>query len=1001
MFSWGEDSRDNFGLTSTVESNVCGTTDDTIHVLKLGFHIKDLSAGHSVFTFIKSNGNSFIIRTNESQDGRRVKGRQKFVKCKEKIQAVSCGDDIVTLLSEEGRVFCVDTTSTPYTPRPLDVLCNISVTQVACGSQHSVALTKDGQVYTWGRDSIGQLGLGKRKHGAASSQHLRALSAIPVVHIAAGGDQSFALSVSGNVFGWGRNNCGQLGMGDTTDRPTPTPVHSLNMKETIYISCGKDHTAILTKGGAVYTFGSGQYGQLGHNSFRDELCPQLVAELWGAKVIKIACGRHHTLVLTDSKKVYSFGCGEHGQLGHGKGSHQPVPLPVPLSQDSSDGYEIRNIYAGGNCSFATCTSNEEVHDSMNSVTHNSLEVMIDKWVSECASKFGKKTRKEIHRMFSSASCMNKSFLDRSHDKHFQTSAKYSGLDLSIARLAFKKLVKSDQVWAEFEAALLHLLPSLDKNPVGVEGLRIYLLLSELLHVIEKHKRQHSTNLTEAVADALLRLSDDSLQILENWISSLRLSTMVKHVAVWKRVLSLALSCVPVSNTKQILQVLQCLYNANDRIVGPRRIPESNFCLRIKKEILEQDLCDWRLWIKNKDGNEPPMICSFPFLMDLQSKKMAFDIYATYMKFEHQQKTAVFPWPFELFQPDPFFFELKLKRAKLLDGTFEQLAVADYDALKKPLMVYFDENSKLTDVNKRDFFYHLFKEMMSAKSGMFIFNDSKTLAWFPSKEDNTLQYFLFGILCGLALYNQSTIHLPFPLALFKKLVNVEPSLADMKEFNPDLGKNLQYILEDCTDDDIESLYMNFSIDWDGTVVELDPENPGKPLTSQNKKEFVDAYVNHVFSASVLGAFAEFRRGFFMVCDVDLVLMFRPAELQGVMVGKDVYDWTKLKQNTNYRWIYHQQHPTIQMFWEVFDELSEDLKKAFLLFLTGFERVPILGMDQVQMTVQVLQIEADTSYNKYLPEVLTCHSLLQLPLYSSKEIMRSRLTEALNGKRGFSD
>ena len=73
-----------------------------------------------------------------------------------------------------------------------------------------------GQVYTWGHDSRGQLGLGKRKNGADSPQHLRSLSAIPVVRIAAGGEQSFALSVSGGVFGWGRNDFGQLGLGDTT-----------------------------------------------------------------------------------------------------------------------------------------------------------------------------------------------------------------------------------------------------------------------------------------------------------------------------------------------------------------------------------------------------------------------------------------------------------------------------------------------------------------------------------------------------------------------------------------------------------------------------------------------------------------------------------------------------------------------------------------------------------------------------------------------------------------
>lgn len=58
--------------------------------------------------------------------------------------------------------------------------------------------------------------------------------------------------------------------------------------------------------------------------------------------------------------------------------------------------------------------------------------------------------------------------------------------------------------------------------------------------------------------------------------------------------------------------------------------------------------------------------------------------------------------------------------------------------------------------------------------------------------------------------------------------------------------------------------------------------------------MDAYVNHVFNTSVQDVFQEFERGFFEVCDIDLVGLFRPKELQEVLVGRDVYDWNKLKQ-----------------------------------------------------------------------------------------------------------
>ncbi|XP_034735088.1 probable E3 ubiquitin-protein ligase HERC4 [Etheostoma cragini] len=1005
MFAWGEDSQRGFRLKVASHVDSRPTTDNGVHPMNVSYYITDLSGGHNVLAFVKSNGNAFIIRTNVSKDGRRARGKQKFVEWKEKIRAVSCGDDMVTLLSERGTVLCVDATRT-YIPRPLEALCSIPVCQVACGSQHSVALTKDGQVYTWGQDSRGQLGLGKRKPGANSPQHLRSLSALPLVQIAAGGEQSFALSVSGGVFGWGRNHCGQLGLGDTTDRHTPTPVHCLHMKETIHISCGKNHTATLTKTGAVFTFGSGQYGQLGHNSFRDELRPRLVAELWGAKVSMTACGQHHTLVLTDSKRIYSFGCGEQGQLGHGGESQPSVPLPVQLPQDTADDPKVRNIFAGGNCSFATCRSNEDIHEEANNdVTPHCLDDAIDKWTPECDSKSWKKIKQEIHRMFSSASCVNASFLEQSKDKHFQTSSKYSGLNLSLARRAFKKLVKKDNVFAELEAAVLHLLPCLEKKPVGVEGLRIYLLLNELLHVIHRHKWQNiCTKLSEAVAAAVLNLSADSLLVIGDWWSSLSPSTMVRHVKVWKQALSMILSCRPVprnSGVRNLLLVLQYMYNANNRIAEPGRLPERDFCVVIDKHFLQEDLQIWHLWSKRKKMHaEPLILCSFPILLDLESKKFAFDMDTIISKQEAIQHTYLdLFWEYGCIPlPQDLLFQLDLRRGSVLEDTLELLAVGCDSDYKLPLLIVFDENYTINDIPlyTKDFFHEVFHEMVSVEYGMFMFNDSKTLAWFPSRATHEVQrYFQFGLLCGLAMYNHCIIHLPFPLTLFKKLLGVKPSLVDMIEFSPCVGKSLLEILKVYEDNVIESLYEVFKITCDGTEVDLDLENPEKPVTGQNKKEFVDAYVNHAFNTSVESVFQEFKRGFFQVCDRDLVKLFRPEELQEVLVGKDFQDWAKLKQNTVYEGEYNTTppHPTIQMFWEVFEELTEDQKKDFLRFVTGFERVPVLKMEKIKMTVKVPQVQ-DLSYDWYFPETHTCNSTLELPLYSTKEIMHTKLTEALS-------
>ncbi|XP_060933112.1 probable E3 ubiquitin-protein ligase HERC4 [Limanda limanda] len=991
MFSWGEDCHQLFW---SKHSPVDGSAEARVHQFNPGYLIRGLSAGHSVLSFIKTNGHAFIIRTHENKDGRRVRGKQKFVQCKERIRAVSVTDDVVSLLTDSGSLLCVDTTRPPFTPRPVKELCNIPVCQVACGSQHSVALTNDGRVFTWGQDSRGQLGLGQGKPFANSPQQLRPLSSTPLVHVAAGGEQSFALSVSGGVFGWGRNDRGQLGLGDTTDRRTPAPVKGLNMKGTVLISCGKDHTAALTKDGSVFTFGSGEFGQLGHNSFSDQLRPRLVAELLGAKVTEIACGLNHTLVSTDAKKVYSFGCGEQGQLGHGGESHPSVPLPVQLPQGSSDGPNIRNIFAGGNCSFATCSSNEEPNtDGVSNASQSCLDDKIDKWTTKCDPKTWKKIKHEIHRSFSTASCMNQSFLEKRNEKHFQTSSKYHGVNLSLARLAFKKLVKNDDVLAEVAAAVLQLLPSF-VDPVGVEGLRIFLLLNDLLHVIQKLHRPQSTELAQAVAAAVLKLSAENLQVIGNWWTTLSASTISAYVRVWKKSLSDMLSSSPDpprSGFQNLLQVLQHMYNANSRISESQRLPDSDFYLLMTPIFLSLDLRQWVLQMKRKMMDAEPLIVGrFPIVMDLKSKKWILDVFAEAIKLHT-------PGLEHLLAEDSLF-KLELRRASISEDTFEQLDAVLHEDYKKRLVVFFDENFTRSNVNISDFFHDVFHKLMSDKSGMVTFNDSGRLAWFPSNATHDHhRYFLFGVLCGLALHNQCLIHLPFPMALFKKLLGVKPSLEDMMEFSPDVGKSLLSILEESGDEYFEGLDYPFSISWDGTDVDLDPTNPEKTVTSQNKKEFVDAYVNHAFNTSVESVFLEFKRGFYTVYDRDLLKVLRPEELQEVLLGKDFCDWEKLKQNTLYGSPYHVDHPNMQMFWEVFDELTEDQKKKLLWFVTGFERLPILGNER--MTIR-LKYVGDVSQDQFYPEALTCHSFLDLPLYSTREIMRTKLTEALsNGRRSY--
>ncbi|XP_056619337.1 probable E3 ubiquitin-protein ligase HERC4 [Triplophysa dalaica] len=987
---WGAQVREGFGLT---QPDKVKHVNDGIRCVCPTSEIQDMSAGKYSFGFIQNEKVS-VLRLRGDNNGLDEKLKPLNLK-KDRIKSIACGESGGVVLAYGGKVFIINK-STLCTP--LKDLSNRHVIQISCGDQHSMALTQEGQVFVWGENSHGQLGLGEGRSGSQTPQHVQCLDGVPLAQISAGGDHSFVLSLSGVVFGWGKNSSGQLGLGNTTDRHVPTVVRSLNGKKTEFISCGGEHTATLSKGGTVFTFGSGVYGQLGHNTFKDEHLPQVVSELWGSKVSQVTCGRHHTLVLVaSSKRIYSFGCGMQGQLGNGQMTNQSVPSAVLLPAEFNDKYTIGKLFAGENHSFALFykvpgnkSTKPKSNQSGRIVTLD--DKMIDQWASECNSKSWKAVKNKIYKVFSSAASLNGSFLKTSCDEHYQTSAEVSGLDFELVKKALAKLSMDERVMSKV-VKTVHgtLLPSLKTlSLVSVEVLRIYLLLPELIRVCQEQDR---AKLLEGLASNILQLNSDALKVLETYWSKLPDDCLKGLVKLFCKETSKSIGRIAVDGInlnapkrlEQLAQVLQMFYkvccNAHNKIT------KSHFIINEINDLLDT------LQSITEDLNNPLHNENLPALMIL------VNYYDQTLK-----KLKSFPCIFNLeakcrFMKNklhPRYYPLLLRRTALLDDCFRELKKSNDQDLKGLLVVrYAEDVTYRSDVNKRDFFLNVFKELRKPDSQFFMYNDNKTMIWFPSQPSvEKEKYLLLGILCGLAFNNSCVVHLPFPLALFKKLLNVKPSLQDLKEFDPVFGQSLEHVLNYCGDV-LEEMEMPLTVTWDGREVELDPTNPRNFVTNSNKTEFVDNCVDYTLNKSVEEVFEEFKTGFFKGCDKDLVVMFEPEELRGLLVGNEDYDWDILKQNTTYEGLLYAEHLTVISFWQVFEELTSNQKKTFLLFLTGFERVPILGMSQVKMTVRNLL----NSTEEHLPQALTCHSLLELPIHQGRAKLKEKLIEALNHKRGF--
>jgi E3 ubiquitin-protein ligase HERC4 len=335
-------------------------------------------------------------------------------------------------------------------------------------------------------------------------------------------------------------------------------------------------------------------------------------------------------------------------------------------------------------------------------------------------------------------------------------------------------------------------------------------------------------------------------------------------------------------------------------------------------------------------------------------------------------------------------------------TFIQ-CVPDFSDFKKPLKVKFDgEEADDAGGVRKEFFLLLLKEILDPKYGMFKEYEETCTIWFHPHcfDDQVGMFFMIGVLCGLAIYNFTIINLPFPLPLYKKLLGDDVgSLEDVESLSPALAKGLRDLLtHDQDDDDFEEVFcLNFAVVEDvfgqTSTKELKPNGENVTVTKENRAEYVKLYCDYILNKSVNHLYEAFHAGFHKVCGGRVLDLFHARELMALVVGTENYDWEEFEAHADYKNGYDKDHHTIQYFWQVFHDFSEEDKKKFLLFLTGTDRIPILGMTAKKLIIQ------KTSDQNYLPVAHTCFNLLDLPEYETIEKLRFKLLQAIHGTQGF--
>ena len=252
--------------------------------------------------------------------------------------------------------------------RLVEGLRGVRVVAVAARGAHTLALDDRGRVYSWGRGDEGQLG-----HGAFEAvPHPRRIARLPtsVVAVGAGRTHSLALDADGAVYSWGCGDDGALGHGDRRRQLAPRAVEFFRTRPAASVSCGSRHNAVVTADGALVTWGWAAYGQCGASAGGDGLRPAEVPLPGdgGAECVSAACGYRHTLCATrhaSGDAIWAFGWNAYGQCG-GATCSAAAPRRVGGkflgSRDGNDGAVVEALSAAAPNSNLQLDFNVSVRD---------------------------------------------------------------------------------------------------------------------------------------------------------------------------------------------------------------------------------------------------------------------------------------------------------------------------------------------------------------------------------------------------------------------------------------------------------------------------------------------------------------------------------------------------------------------------------------------------------------------------------------------------------------
>ncbi|KAJ3402569.1 60S ribosomal protein L3 [Chytriomyces hyalinus] len=579
-------------------------------------------------------------------------------------------------------------------------------------------------------------------------------------------------------------------------------------------------------------------------------------------------------------------------------------------------------------------------------------------------------------------------LENSGIDHFQVTAAYAVITKSSQKVIGSMMISTDK--------LLRRPGRLLQKPEDIRFLVILLENPVLLSQQTPVEAKFHHDILARIFGLMSSLSNELHQYIVNWFAALPIEAFQKRVDLVNHFITYRVSQKDGMwdqyftdwGVKSAARVMARLSN------GQRKegLLISNFYNTIIDYV---DLIkDYTKWQEERSGAFA--FCQYPFLVSLGGKMQIMETDAKRQMTE-RFKEAFFRTAIQGLITDPFL-TLHIRRNHLIADSLNQLQSRQIDLKKKLRIEFVGEPGVDAGGLTKEWFLLLVRHLFDTQYGMFSCDEDTHLCWItPASVENVEEFRLVGIVIGLAIYNSTILDVQFPPACYKKLLGLSVDLEDLLPLNPALHRGLTKLLE-YEEDDVEAVFCrDFVAEYEAfgeTVrVPLVPGGDAIPVTKANRHEFVDRYVAWLLVESVEAQFAAFREGFYHVCGGNALSLFRPEEIEMIVQGGNELDVMILESVTEYDG-YQADDVTMKDFWSIFASYSPKMKRKTLMFITGTDRIPATGIQNMAFKISKLGEDSEL-----LPIAHTCFNQICIPRYSSREKMEAKLDAAVNWSSGF--